>query len=43
VLSAAPFVGQVIASVVLQAVVAYFTLVIVGEYRTLAGEGSLAT
>jgi hypothetical protein len=43
VLSAAPFVGQVIANVVLQAVVAYFTLVIVGEYRTLAAEGSLAT
>jgi hypothetical protein len=43
VLSAAPFVGQVFSSVVLQAVVAYFTLVIVGEYLTLAREGSLAT
>jgi hypothetical protein len=43
VLSAAPFVGQVISNVVLQVVVAYFTLVIVGEYLTIAGEGSLAT
>lgn len=43
VLSAAPFVGEIVANVALQAVVAYFTLVIVGEYLTLAGEGSLAT
>jgi hypothetical protein len=43
VLSAAPVVGQVIASAVLQAGVAYFTLVIVGEYLALSREGSLAT
>jgi hypothetical protein len=42
-LSVAPLVGQVVSNVVVQAVVAYFTLVIVGEYRTLAGTGSLAT
>lgn len=43
VLSAAPVIGQVIASALLQAGVAYFTLVIVGEYLTLARGGSLAT
>ncbi len=42
-LSATPYVGQIFANVVVQAVVAYFTLVLVGEYLTLAGEGSLAT
>jgi len=30
-----PFVGPLVAAIVIQAAIAYFTLVIVGEYRAL--------